>query len=156
MIVGLDIGLKAVGMASIDWLNNLKVLSDTKINLSVKSTLNEIVSTAYSICVHIPTKSTLLIDATQYRYKARLGQTEQLHSLIGAIAAMSYCTVFRIEPKAIRKVYGLPARAEKSTCWNCLSRAVYEQVPDDASEHLLDAIVLADVYKRYKDQLELW
>lgn len=155
MIVGLDIGLKSVGMASID----LTVLQDTKIKLSLKSTLNEIVSTAKSICVHIPAKSVLLIDATKYRYKARLGQTEQQHSLIGAIgaiAAMSDCTVYRIEPKAIRKVYGLPTRAEKSKCWNCLDRAVYEQVPDNASEHLLDALVLVDVYTRYKDQLELW
>jgi hypothetical protein len=118
--------------------------------------MNDIIDIADSVSLHIPNYSTVLIDATKYRFKARIAQQEQLHTFIGAIAAFSKSYVYRVEPKAIRKVLGLPARCNKSETWNYISEQVYSQIPDDVSEHVLDSIVLADVYKRYGEDLEVW
>lgn len=157
MIIGIDISLKSVGMCKLDRYNNLYVLTDdSNLGLSINSSLNDIVDIADSIALGIPPYSTILIDATKYHYKARVGQQEQLNAFIGAIAAFSQCTVYRVEPKAVRKVLGLPARCNKSETWNYISEHVYEQIPDNVSEHVLDSIVLADVYRRYGEELEIW
>jgi hypothetical protein len=118
--------------------------------------MNDIIEIAESIAMDIRDHSTVLIDATKYRFKARMAQQEQLHSFIGSISALSNSTVYRVEPKAIRKVLGLPLRCNKSETWNYISEALYNQVPDNVSEHVLDSIVLADIYKRYGEALEVW
>lgn len=157
MIVGIDISLRSLGMVSLDRHNNLYVLEDdSRLGLGVSSPLGDIVDIANSISMHIPDRSIIVVDATKYRFKARIAQQEQLHTLIGAITAFSKSTVYRVEPKAVRKVLGLPARCDKSETWNYISEQVYEQIPDNVSEHVLDAIVLADVYKRYGGSLEVW
>jgi hypothetical protein len=157
MIVGIDLSLRSIGMCKLDRYNNLYLLADdSNLGLSIDSSMNDIIDIADSIALHIPNYSTVLIDATKYRFKARIAQQEQLHSFIGAIAAFSKSYVYRVEPKAIRKVLGLPLRCNKSETWNYISETVYSQIPDNVSEHVLDAIVLADVYKRYGEALEVW
>jgi hypothetical protein len=157
MIIGIDVSLRSAGMVKLDRYNNLYILADdSNLGLSVSSSMNDIIDIAESVALHIPNYSTVLIDATKYRFKARISQQEQLHSFIGAIAAFSKSYVYRVEPKAVRKVLGLPLRCNKSETWNYISETVYEQVPDNVSEHVLDAIVLADVYKRYGGALEVW
>jgi hypothetical protein len=144
-------------MCKLDRYNNLYILSDDRnLGLSVNNSMNDIIDTADSISLSIPNYSTVLIDATKYRFKARVAQQEQLHTFIGAIAAFAKSTVYRVEPKAIRKVLGLPLRCNKSETWNYICEQVYEQIPDNVSEHVLDAIVLADIYKRYGEALEVW
>jgi hypothetical protein len=144
-------------MVKLDRYNNLYVLQDdSNLGLSVSSSMNDIIEIAESIAMDIKDHSTVLVDATKYRFKARLAQQEQLFSFIGAIAALSNSTVYRVEPKAIRKVLGLPLRCNKSETWNYISETIYEQIPDNVSEHVLDAIMLADVYKRYGESLEVW
>jgi hypothetical protein len=157
MIIGIDVSLRSVGMCKLDRYNNLYILADdTHIGLSVNSSMNDIIDIADSISLHIPNYSYVIIDATKYRFKARVAQQEQLHTFIGAIAAFSKSYVYRVEPKAIRKVLGLPLRCNKSETWNYISGSVYEQIPDNVSEHVIDSVVLADVYKRYGEALEVW
>jgi hypothetical protein len=95
-----------------------------------------------------------MVDATQYRFKARKKQQEQLHSLIGAIASLCPFSSFRrVEPREIRKALGLPSKASKEDVWKYIPVEYTDQVDIyKFSEHVRDAVLLAYLY----DKVEVW
>jgi hypothetical protein len=154
-VYGLDISLKSIGLVNIDRDNRLTIVQDdSNLGLSLSSTLDDITEIAQSIAIDIPDNSIVMVDATQYRFKARKKQQEQLHSLIGAIASLCPFTSFRrVEPKEIRKALGLPSKASKEDVWRLIPIKYLAQVDIyNISEHVRDAILLAYLH----DVVETW
>jgi hypothetical protein len=95
-----------------------------------------------------------MVDATQYRFKARKKQQEQLHSLIGAIASLCpFASFRRVEPREIRKALGLKDNTKKEDVWKYIPVEYTDQVDIyKFSEHVRDAVLLAYLY----DRVETW
>jgi hypothetical protein len=153
-VYGLDISLKSIGLVNIDRYNKLEIVQDDTLCLSLSSTLDDITEVAQSIAIDIPDNAIVMVDATQYRFKARKKQQEQLHSLIGAIASLCpFASFRRVEPKEIRKALGLPSKASKEDVWKLIPAEYTDQVDiGNVSEHVRDAILLAYLY----DKVEVW
>jgi hypothetical protein len=153
-VYGLDISLKSIGLVNIDRYNKLEIIQDDILSLSLSSTLDDITEIAQSIAIDIPDNAIVMVDATQYRFKARKKQQEQLHSLIGAIASLCPFSSFRrVEPKEIRKVLELKASTKKEDVWQYIPVEYLAQVDIyKFSEHVRDAILLAYLYGR----VEVW
>jgi hypothetical protein len=153
-VYGLDISLKSIGLVNIDRDNRLTIVQDDILSLSLSSTLDDITEIAQSIAIDIPDNAIVMVDATQYRFKARKKQQEQLHSLIGAIASLCPFSSFRrVEPKEIRKALELKASTKKEDVWQCIPVEYTDQVDIyKFSEHVRDAILLAYLY----DVVETW
>jgi hypothetical protein len=154
-VYGLDISLKSIGLVNIDRYNRLTIVQDdSNLGLSLSSTLDDITEIAQSIAIDIPDNAIVMVDATQYRFKARKKQQEQLHSLIGAIASLCPFTSFRrVEPKEIRKALELKASTKKEDVWQYIPSEYIDQVDmGNVSEHIKDAILLAYLY----DVVEVW
>jgi hypothetical protein len=153
-VYGLDISLKSIGLVNIDRYNKLEIIQDDILSLSLSSTLDDIADIGRSIAIDIPDNSIVMVDATQYRFKARKKQQEQLHSLIGAIASLCFFTSLRrVEPKEIRKALGLPSKASKENVWKLIPAEYTDQVDiGNVTEHVRDAILLAYLY----DKVEVW
>jgi hypothetical protein len=154
-VYGLDISLKSIGLVNIDRYNKLEIVQDdSNLCLSLSSTLDDITEIAQSIAIDIPDNSIVMVDATQYRFKARKKQQEQLHSLIGAIASLCPFTSFRrVEPKEIRKALELKANTKKQDVWRLIPMEYTDQVDmGNVSEHIKDAILLAHLYNK----VETW
>jgi hypothetical protein len=154
-VYGLDISLKSIGLVNIDRDNRLTIVQDdNNLGLSLSSTLDDITEIAQSIAIDIPDNAIVMVDATQYRFKARKKQQEQLHSLIGAIASLcSFSSFRRVEPKDIRKALGLKASTKKEDVWKHIPIEYLAQVDVyNISEHVRDAILLASLY----DKVETW
>jgi hypothetical protein len=144
-VYGLDISLKSIGLVNIDRYNKLTIVQDDTLCLSLSSTLDDITEIAQSIAIDIPDNSIVMVDATQYRFKARKKQQEQLHSLIGAIASLCPFSSFRrVEPKDIRKALELKVSTKKEDVWSYIPVEYTDQVNmGNVSEHIKDAILLA-------------
>jgi hypothetical protein len=154
-VYGLDISLKSIGLVNIDRYNRLTIVQDdNNLGLSLSSTLDDITEIAQSIAIDIPDNAIVMVDATQYRFKARKKQQEQLHSLIGAIASLCPFSSFsRVEPREIRKALGLKANTKKEDVWQCIPAEYTDQVDIyKFSEHVRDAILLAYLH----DVVETW
>jgi hypothetical protein len=153
-VYGLDISLKSIGLVNIDRFNKLEIVQDDILSLSLSSTLDDITEIAQSIAIDIPDNAIVMVDATQYRFKARKKQQEQLHSLIGAIASLCHFSSFcRVEPREIRKALELKASTKKEDVWKCIPVEYLAQVDIyNISEHVRDAILLAYLY----DRVEVW
>jgi hypothetical protein len=154
-VYGLDISLKSIGLVNIDRDNRLTIIQDdSNLGLSLSSTLDSIADIGRSIAIEIPDNSIVMVDATQYRFKARKKQQEQLHSLIGAIASLCFFTSLRrVEPKEIRKALGLKASTKKEDVWRLIPMEYTDQVDmGNVSEHIKDAILLAHLYNK----VETW
>jgi hypothetical protein len=153
-VYGLDISLKSIGLVNIDRYNKLEIVQDDILSLSLSSTLDDITEIAQSIAIDIPDNSIVMVDATQYRFKARKKQQEQLHSLIGAIASLCpFSSFLRVEPKEIRKALGLKASTKKEDVWSFIPAEYTDQVDmGNVSEHVRDAVLLAYLY----DKVETW
>lgn len=153
--IGMDVSLKSIGLVDVKPCGTkFNVLYDnSKLGLKISSSLTEINNKAEHIAQLIPANSTVVIDATQYRFKAMKGQQEQLHSFIGCIVGkLDNCTLLRVEPKSLRKVCGLPHNVNKSLCWLHLP---FYLALENYSEHVLDAATLAYVYNVYP-HVETW
>jgi hypothetical protein len=153
-VYGLDISLKSIGLVNIDRDNRLTVVQDDILSLSLSSTLDDITEIAQSIAIGIPDNAIVMVDATQYRFKARKKQQEQLHSLIGAISSLCPFSSFRrVEPREIRKALELKASTKKEDVWSYIPVEYTDQVDmGNVSEHIKDAILLAHFY----DVVETW
>jgi hypothetical protein len=153
-VYGLDISLKSIGLVNIDRYNKLEIVQDDTLCLSLSSTLDDITEVAQSIAIDIPDNAIVMVDATQYRFKARKKQQEQLHSLIGAIASLCpFASFRRVEPREIRKALGLKDNTKKEDVWKYIPVEYTDQVDIyKFSEHVRDAVLLAYLY----DRVETW
>lgn len=143
-IYGLDISIKSYSLVYIDDNGKVHIVSESNnTKLSLSSYLSELKDIARVIGDGIELDSIVYIDATQYRFKTRKKQQEQLHTLIGMVCGyVSDCSFYRIEPKEIRKYLDIHLTAKKEDVWSYIPEEYKSQLPDNVSEHTLDALCL--------------